>query len=173
MASGTLFAKLAQGFVELCDLGLVSDAPPRMYGAQPGGCAPVATAWVDERPPSRVTPNTMARSLAVGDPSYGDLAIGAARMSGGSISAVSEDLIESSTELLAEHSGVYADEAGGVAFGALVDLVRSGAIAAGERVVLVVTGGARARRAGSERAAPQIEPDAEDFLAALGVGHSN
>ena len=116
VASGTLFAKLAQGFVELADLGLVVDAPPRLYGAQPGGCPPVAAAWADERPPSRVTPNTIARSLAVGDPSYGELAIGAARMSGGSITAVPEELIESSTELLAENSGVLADPAGGVAF---------------------------------------------------------
>ena len=85
VASGALFAKLAQGFVELGELGLVVDRPPRMYGAQPGGCPPVAAAWADERPPSRVTPNTIARSLAVGDPSYGELAIGAARMSGGSI----------------------------------------------------------------------------------------
>ena len=68
VASGALFAKLAQGFVELADLGLVSDPPPRMYGAQPGGCPPVAAAWADERPPSRVTPDTVARSLAVGDP---------------------------------------------------------------------------------------------------------
>ena len=56
VASGALFAKLAQGFVELADLGLVVDGPPRMYGAQPGGCPPVAAAWADERPPSRVTP---------------------------------------------------------------------------------------------------------------------
>ena len=140
VASGALFAKLAQGFVELADLGLVVDGPPRMYGAQPGGCPPVAAAWADERPPSRVTPDTVARSLAVGDPSYGELAIGAARMSGGSITTVPEELIESSTELLAENSGVLADPAGGVAFGALVELVRSGAIASGERVVLVVTG---------------------------------
>jgi threonine synthase len=64
-----------------------------------------------------VAPNTVARSLAVGDPSYGELAIGAARMSGGSITALPEELIESSTELLAENSGVLADLAGGVAFG--------------------------------------------------------
>ena len=118
------------------------DRPPRMYGAQPEGCPPVAAAWADERPPSRVTPDTIVRSLAVGDPSYGELAIGAARMSGGSITAVAEDLIQSSTELLAENSGVLSDPAGGVAFGALVELVRSGAIAPGERVVLVVTGAA-------------------------------
>lgn len=171
VASGTLFAKLAQGFVELVDLGLVIDAPPRMYGAQPGGCPPVAAAWADERPPSRVTPDTVARSLAVGDPSYGELAIGAARMSGGSVTAVPEELIEPSTELLAESSGVLADQAGGVALGALVELVRSGAIASGERVVLIVTGSAmKPRSHDSHYSARQIEADADDFLAALGVG---
>ena len=142
-----------------------------MYGAQPGGCPPVAAAWADERPPSRVTPDTIARSLAVGDPSYGELAIGAARMSGGSITSVPEELIESSTELLAENSGVLADLAGGVAFGALVELVRSGAIAPGERVVLVVTGsGMKPRTADDRYPTRQIEANADDFLAALGVG---
>lgn len=171
VASGALFAKLAQGFVELADLGLLSDSPPRMYGAQPGGCPPVAAAWADERPPSRVTPNTVARSLAVGDPSYGELAIGAARMSGGSITAVAEELIEPSTELLAEDSGVVADSAGGVAFGALVELVRSGAIAAGERVVLVVTGTrVQPRSSGAGYRAHEIDADADHFLSALGVG---
>ncbi len=171
VASGALFAKLAQGFVELADLGLLSDPPPRMYGAQPGGCPPVAAAWADERPPSRVTPNTVARSLAVGDPSYGELAIGAARMSGGSITAVAEELIEPSAELLAEDSGVVADSAGGVAFAALVQLVRSGAIAAGERVVLVVTGtGVQPRSSGADYRAHEIDADADHFLSALGVG---
>jgi threonine synthase len=170
VGSGTLFAKLAQGFVELADLGLVVDRPPRLYGAQPEGCPPVAAAWADERPPSRVTPDTVVRSLAVGDPSYGELAIGAARMSGGSITAVAEQLIESSTDLLAENSGVLADPAGGVAFGALVELVRTGAIAAGERVVLVVTGSGVKRSPDSHYPTRQIEADADDFLAALGVG---
>jgi threonine synthase len=170
VASGTLFAKLAQGFVELADLGRVTDTPPRMYGAQPGGCPPVAAAWADDRPPSRVTPNTVARSLAVGDPSYGELAIGAARMSGGSITAVPEGLIEPSTQLLAENSGVLADSAGGVAFSTLVELVRSGAIAPGERVVLVVTGsGMKPGSHESEYPTRRIDADADDFLAALGV----
>jgi threonine synthase len=171
VASGALVAKLAQGFVELAALGLVEARRPRMYGAQPGGCPPVAAAWADERPPSRVTPDTVARSLAVGDPSYGELAIGAARMSGGAITAVAEELIEPSTELLAEDSGVVADPAGGVAFGALVELVRSGAIAPGERVVLVVTGsGDERRRNGVPVRAQEIDADTDHFLAALGVG---
>jgi threonine synthase len=171
VASGTLFAKIAQGFVELADHGVVVDGPPRMYGAQPSGCPPVAAAWADERPPSRVMPNTVARSLAVGDPSYGELAIGAARMSGGSITSLPEELIESSTELLAENSGVLADPAGGVAFGTLVELVRSGEIASGERVVLIVSGsGIRPSSHDSHYPARQIEADADDFLTALGVG---
>jgi threonine synthase len=173
VASGALFAKVAQGFVELAGLGLIADRRPRMYGAQPGGCPPVAAAWADERPPSRVTPNTLARSLAVGDPSYGELAIGAARMSGGSITTGAEELIEPSTELLAEDSGVVADPAGGVAFGALVELVRSGAIAAGERVVLVVTGtGSERPQNGSPYRAQEVDADTDHFLAALGVGRS-
>jgi threonine synthase len=171
VASGALLAKLAQGFVELAELELIEGERPRMYGAQPGGCPPVAAAWADERPPSRVTPDTVARSLAVGDPSYGELAIGAARMSGGSITAVAEELIEPSTELLAEDSGVVADPAGGVAFGALVELVRSGAIAAGERVVLIVTGtGSERPWNGSPCRAQEIDADADHVLAALGVG---
>ena len=173
VASGALLAKLAQGFVELGDLGLVSDQPPRMYGAQPGGCPPVAAAWADERPPSSVTPDTVARSLAVGDPSYGELAIGAARMSGGSITTVAEDLIEPSTELLAEDLGFVADPAGGVAFGALVELVRSGAIAAGEQVVLVVTGtGTQPRHTEVAHRTQEIDADSDQFLAALGVGRN-
>jgi threonine synthase len=172
IASGALFAKLAQGFVELSELELVADRRPRMYGAQPGGCPPVAAAWADERPPSRVTPDTVAGSLAVGDPRYGELALGAARMSGGSITTVAEELIEPSTELLAEDSGVVADPAGGVAFGALVELVRSGAIEAGERVVLIVTGMRNEGPANGSAAyrAQEIDADADHFLAAIGVG---
>jgi threonine synthase len=128
-------------------------------------------AWADERPLSRVTPDTLAHSLAIGDPRHGDLAIGAARISGGSIAAVPEDRIASSTELLAETSGVYADTAGGVALGALLELVRSGAIAPGEQVVLVVTGsGVKPDGGGAGHSSHEIDADAESFLSALGVG---
>ena len=170
VASGTLFAKLAQGFVEVAEDGPAGRRPPRMYGAQPAGCPPVAAAWADERPPSRVTPNTLVRSLAVGDPSYGELAIGAARMSGGAITAVPEESIQPNTELLAYDTGVIADPAGGVAFASLLELVGTGVIAQGERVVLVVTGsGLKPHVNGASRPARRIEPDAENFLAALGV----
>jgi threonine synthase len=80
------------------------------------------------------------RSLAIGDPAFGDLAIGAARMSGGAILAVPEEEIQERTKLLATLAGIFPDSAGGVAMGALMELIRTGAIRQGERVVLVVTG---------------------------------
>jgi threonine synthase len=171
LASGTLFAKLTQGFAELVDLGLTNGSgPPRQFGAQPEGCPPVAMAWADQRPLSRVTPDTIAHALAIGDPRHGDLAIGAARISGGAITAVPEDRIASSTELLAETSGVYADAAGGVALGALLELVRSAAIAPGERVVLVVTGSGAKALGALPSFSHEIDADAESFLSALDVG---
>jgi threonine synthase len=164
VASGTLIAKLAQGFAEL------GAARPRLYGAQAGGCPPLATAWTDDRPPSRVRPATEVRSLAIGDPAYGELAVGAARMSGGSIMAVPEEDIAAQTAFLAEMTGVFSDSAGGVAVGALLELVRTGAIAQGERVVLVVTGsGLKPYGHEVQVRAEEIESDVDALLAALGV----
>jgi threonine synthase len=88
-------------------------------------------------------------------------------MSGGAIAAVPEDAIGPTTELLAETTGVAADPAACVALAALTQLVAGGAIREGERVVLVVTGRAKQQSRGG---AVQIQPGAESFLAALGVG---
>jgi threonine synthase len=172
VASGTLLAKLAQGFDELAAIGVVDQAAsrPRLYGAQAGGCPPLAAAWTDDRPPSRVRPATEVRSLAIGDPAYGELAVGAARMSGGAIHAVPEEDVAERTALLAETTGIFADSAGGVALGALLDLVRTGALAEGERVVLVITGSGL-KPYGQEVmvSAQEIDSDVESLLAALGV----
>jgi threonine synthase len=169
-ASGMLFAKLAQGFGELVALGAADGPPPRLYGAQAGGCPPLATAWADDRPLSRVLPSTEVNSLAIGDPSFGELAVGAARMSGGAIHAVPEDEIAGRTALLAQMTGVLADSAGGVALGALLELVRRGEIAEGERVVLVVTGGGlKPYGYEPEYPAREIASDVDSALAALGV----
>ena len=168
VASGTLLAKLAQGFDELAPV--VSERP-RLYGAQAGGCPPLAAAWADDRPPSRVRPATEVRSLAVGNPAYGELAVGAARMSAGAILAVPEEEIATETAFLAEMTGIYADSAGGVALGALLQLVRSAEIRQGERVVLVVTGsGLKPYGHEVEVAAEEIGSDVGSLLAALGVG---
>ena len=78
-ASGTLFSKLAQGFAELMGAGLATEPLPRMFAAQARGSSPIAAAFADDRGISSVTASTGVASLAVGDPSHGDLAIGAAR----------------------------------------------------------------------------------------------
>ena len=148
-ASGTLFAKLAQGFAELTRARLAAEPVPRMFAAQALGSSPIATAFADDRGISRVEAVTGVASLAVGDPSHGDLAIGAARATGGGIVAVAEDVIEENTALLGDTTGIEADCASGAALGALAQSVARGEIAPGSRVVLVVTG-ARPR-AGRER----------------------
>lgn len=160
LASGTLFAKIAQGFAEL------GGPLPQMIGAQPAGCPPLAAAFLEERRPSRVTPRTQARSLAVGDPRYGELALGSARVSGGAIRAVAEEKIRSYSALLAETTGVFADSAAGVALGALLQCVHDGTVAEGARVVLVVTGTA-AQKAPRSRGR-EIPASADAFLSAYG-----
>jgi threonine synthase len=170
VASGTLFAKLAQGFDEAGCVGLSEGQRPRLIGAQAGGCPPLAAAWADDRPLSRVRPQTEVRSLAIGDPVYGELAVGAARMSGGAIHGVPEHEIADRTALLAETTGILADSAGGVALGALIDAIRLGTIAEGERVVLVVTGtGLKPYDVVVERESTDVERDVDSVLTALGL----
>jgi len=167
-ASGTLFAKLTQGFAEVARAGLAREALPRMFAAQALGSSPIAAAFADDRSISRVHPDTHVASLAVGDPSHGDLALGAARATGGAVLALPEHEIATYTELLTDTTGVAPDASGGAALGALVAARDSGMIEAGSRVVLVVTG----RRPRSRVEGPHvrtIDPDAADVLAALGL----
>jgi threonine synthase len=170
VASGTLFAKLAQGFDEALAAGLAVGERPRLFGAQAGGCPPLAAAWADDRPLSRVRPQTEVRSLAIGDPVFGELAVGAARMSGGGIHCVAESEIADRTALLAETTGILADSAGGVALGTLIDLIRAGNVAEGERVVLVVTGtGLKPYPVEVEHDSTGVERDVDSVLTALGL----
>jgi threonine synthase len=167
-ASGTLFAKLTQGFAELTRAGLAREPLPRMFAAQAEGASPIAAAFADDRAISRVQSLTHVRSLAVGNPAHGDLAIGAARATGGAVLAVAEAEIESYTELLSELTGVSADFSGGAALGALVAARRRSELEPGSRVVLVVTG----RQPRSTVDGPHvatIDPDPSDVLAALGL----
>jgi threonine synthase len=166
--TGTLFAKLAQGFAEMTRAGLANEPLPRMFAAQALGSSPIAAAFADDRGISRVQADTRILSLAVGDPLYGDLALGAARATGGAVLALPEDEIVTYTELLSETTGVAPDASGGAALGALIAARRSGMIEAGSRVVLVVTG----RRPHARVDGPHvrtIDPDATSVLAALGL----
>jgi threonine synthase len=171
IASGALFAKVNQGFAELLELGLVEGTAPRAYGGQAEGCAPVAAAFAEQRKVTPLKPNTVAHSLAIGNPADGDLAVTAARNSGGAIYAVPEDEVGENMALLAETSGVFGETAAGVTLGALREAVHAGAVGEQDTVVLLVTGdGLKTPQAVAERVQPrEIEADADALLERLGV----
>ena len=141
IASGSLFTKLGRGFQEWLDLGLVEGTQPIFNGAQAEGCSPVATAFAegwDVCKPQK--PETIAKSLAIGDPADGPYAVEHARKTGGAIDAVSDQEIRDGIKLLAETTGIFTETAGGVTVGVLRKLAERGDIASGERVVVYLTG---------------------------------
>ncbi|HEX4107065.1 MAG TPA: threonine synthase [Solirubrobacteraceae bacterium] len=141
IASGSLYTKIGKGFQEWLDLGLVEGDPPAMHGAQAVGCSPVATAYADGADVCRpVRPDTIAKSLAIGNPADGPYALDLARRSGGSIESVTDEEIREGIALLARTTGIFTETAGGVTTAVLAKLAQRGAISADERVVLVITG---------------------------------
>ena len=141
IASGSLYTKVHRGFRELIELGLVDGEVPVLEGAQAEGCSPVAAAFAAGQSfVAPVRPNTIARSLAIGNPADGLFALDTARDTGGSVTAVSEEEILEGIELLATTTGIFTETAGGVTTATLARLARDGAIRPEERVVLLVTG---------------------------------
>ena len=141
VASGSLFTKIAAGFQEWTELGLVEGELPEMNGAQAEGCSPVASAYAAGHEVCRpVKPNTIAKSLAIGNPADGPYALDLARRTGGSVDAVTDEEIRAGIKLLAETTGVFTETAGGVTTAVLAKLAARGDIDPDERVVLVITG---------------------------------
>ena len=170
IASGSLFTKLGRGFQEWLDIGLVEGGQPVFNGAQAQGCSPVATAFAegwDVCKPQK--PETIAKSLAIGDPADGPYAVEHARRPGGRIDAVDDDEIRDGIGLLAETTGIFTETAGGVTVGVLRKLAERGEIAAGERVVVYLTGeGLKTLDAARDRfQMHEIDPDLESFESAF------
>jgi threonine synthase len=141
IASGSLFTKIARGFAEWGELGLLEGGLPRMNGAQADGCSPVATAFAAGHDVCRpVKPATIAKSLAIGNPADGPYALDLARRTGGSIDSVSDEEIRAGIVLLAQTTGIFTETAGGVTTAVLAKLAERGDIDPDERVVLVITG---------------------------------
>jgi len=141
IASGSLFTKIGRGISEWLELGLVRGELPTFSGAQAAGCSPVATAFAEGTDVCRPQkPDTIAKSLAIGDPADGPYALELARRTGGEIASVDDDEIRDAIRLLAETTGIFTETAGGVTVGVLAKLARSGAIGADERVVVYITG---------------------------------
>jgi threonine synthase len=141
IASGSLFTKIARGFTEWIELGLLEGDLPTFNGAQATGCSPVASAFEAGHDFCRpVKPNTIAKSLAIGNPADGPYALDLARGTGGSIDAVTDDEIRGGIRLLARTTGIFTETAGGVTVAVLAKLAEAGEIDPDERVVAYITG---------------------------------
>ncbi len=142
VASGSLLTKIRKGFNELYQVGLLDDEPKvRVSGSQALGCSPVAAAWLNESDTIKpVKPDTIAKSLAIGNPADGYFALDAVRQSGGGFAAVTDDEIVDAMRLLAETEGIFAETAGGATIATLKRLAADGTIRPDERVVAYITG---------------------------------
>ena len=170
IASGSLFTKIARGFGEWIELGLLSGELPRFNGAQAAGCSPVAQAFAAGRDFCQpVKPETIAKSLAIGNPADGPYALELARRTGSSIDSVTDDEIREGIRLLARTTGIFTETAGGVTPAVLRKLAERGEIDRSERVVAVITGeGLKTLEcARGTFEAWEIEPTATSFEQAL------
>ena len=172
VGSGSQLTKVAKGFKELWKVGLLDEEPHvRISGAQATGCSPVATAFAEGRNVVKpVKPNTVAKSLAIGNPADGPYAIDAVRSSGGGFGSVSDDEIVAGIRLLARTEGIFAETAGGVTIASLAQLVNAGVVRPDERVVAFVTGnGLKTVDAVASQCRPTatIAPTLDAFAAAV------
>jgi threonine synthase len=141
MASGSLLTKIWKGLTEFKKIGFLKDVSTKVNGAQAEGCSPIATAFKDGRDFFKpVKPNTIAKSLAIGNPADGYYALKTAAESGGAMEAVTDDEIIESIKLLAQTEGIFAETAGGVTIGGLRKLVKQGVIKKNDLTVAYITG---------------------------------
>jgi threonine synthase len=171
IASGSMLTKIHKGFNEWKKLGLIPDKAVRISGAQATGCSPVATAFesgTDFIKPQK--PDTIAKSLAIGNPADGWYALDVINKTGGSCAMVSDDEIVDGIKLLAETEGIFTETAGGVTIGTLKKLAQSGKINPDEVTVAYITGiGLKTQEAITGKVGEPhiIEPNLKAFEAAV------
>ena len=141
MAGGSLIGKVERAFAQLVELGLVDDAAVRLHGAQAAGCNPIVGAWKTGASVIRpVKPQTIVRSLAIGDPADGGSAAATIRRSGGRAEDPDDSEVLEGIRLLAETEGLFAETAGGTVVAAAKRLAEQGAFGDDRQVVLLITG---------------------------------
>jgi threonine synthase len=141
MAGGSLIGKIAKAFRELVTLGWVEDKPVKFFGAQATGCSPISTAvkqGLTRFEPQK--PNTIARSLAIGNPADGNYAAKQILSSGGWAEDISDPEIVTAIKLVAETEGIFTETAGGVTAGVTQKLIHEGRIKPEETTVVSITG---------------------------------
>jgi threonine synthase len=142
LASGSMYTKIAQGFDELAQVGLIERQAKRYVGGQAAGCGPIAAAFAaggDQVLPV-AEPNTIVRSLAIGSPADGGPALALARTTGGSIEGVEDADAVAAVRLLAAAEGILTETAGGVTLAALQQAIRRGVVEFDDEVVVVISG---------------------------------
>jgi len=176
LASGSLFTKIHKGFQEFIKVGLVDDKAVRFSGAQAEGCSPIAQAYKEGRDfISPVKPNTIAKSIAIGNPADGIYAVDIARKTNGNIESVSDAEIVEGIKLLAETEGIFTETAGGTTIAVLKKLVEAGKIDPDETTVAYITGnGLKTQEAiqGCIGEPLTIEPKLDSFERALERSHT-
>lgn len=141
LASGSLFTKIYKGFQEFIKVGLVDDKSVRFSGAQAEGCSPIAQAFREGRDfITPVKPNTIAKSIAIGNPADGVYALEVAQKTNGNIESVNDAEIIDGIKLLAETEGIFTETAGGTTIAVLKKLVEAGKIDPDETTVAYITG---------------------------------
>jgi threonine synthase len=167
VASGSLLTKIQRGMEELELVGLAPPPETRVHAAQAAGCSPVVTALQSGVEAVRpVKPNTIAKSLAIGNPADGYYAVRTVTKTGGVGVAVSDEEIVDGIRLLASTEGIFTETAGGVTVAALERLARQGSFSPGESVVALITGmGLKTAEALTGWVGPTLEipPDLEAF----------
>ena len=169
VASGSLLTNVDKAFKEFVRQGLVEDRAYQVFGAQATGCSPVSEAFREGRDIIRpVKPDTIAKSLAIGNPADGPYALDSVRRTGGAIADVSDQEVVEGIELLARTEGIFAETAGGVVVATYRKLLKEGLIDPSAEVVLLNTGdGLKTLDAVAPTSQPTftISPSYDDFEA--------
>jgi len=158
-AGGSLITKIWKGMKEFEKIGLIDAVDSKIYAAQATGCAPIVSAVKEGSDIIRpVKPNTIAKSLAIGNPADGVYAVGTVKESGGWAEDVSDDEIVIAMKLLASTEGVFTETAGGVTLGAAKKLIEQGRIPRHESILVCITGnGLKTQEAVTEKIGKPIE----------------
>ena len=166
----SLLTKVDKAFREFVDLGLVSDHAYKIYGAQATGCSPVSQAFAAGQDFIKpVKPDTIAKSLAIGNPADGPYALDVVRRTQGALADVTDEEVIEGIKLLSETEGIFGETAGGVVVGTYRKLLREGLIDPAAEVVLLNTGdGLKTLDAVAPTSGPSItvSPSYDDFEAA-------
>jgi threonine synthase len=141
VAGGTLLPRIVRGLREVREIGLVDGALPRIHAAQAAGCSPVVNALeAGLEYPEPVRPNTIAKSIAIGNPADGYQVIQCVKATGGAGAAVTDAAIVGAIQLLAETEGIFTEPAGGTTLAATIELIGRGVIPRDESIVVCITG---------------------------------